>query len=77
MKIKEKSVTTLTKGVEFLFKKNKVTYIKGQASIKSSNEIKVQENNSQKVYKTKNIIISTGSIPTSLPGIKIDEKIIV
>ena len=77
MKIKEKSVTTLTKGIEFLFKKNKVTYIKGQASIKSSNEIKVQENNSQKVYKTKNIIISTGSIPTSLPGIKIDEKIIV
>ena len=77
MKIKEKSVTTLTKGVEFLFKKNKVTYIKGQASIKSSNEIKVQENNSQKVYKTKNIIISTGSIPTSLPGIKIDEEIIV
>ena len=77
MKIKEKSVTTLTKGIEFLFKKNKVTYIKGQASIKSSNEIKVQENNSQKVYKTKNIIISTGSIPTSLPGIKIDEEIIV
>ena len=77
MKIKEKSVTTLTKGIEFLFKKNKVTYIKGQASIKSSNEINVQENNSQKVYKTKNIIISTGSVSTSLPEIKIDEKIIV
>ena len=77
MKIKEKSVTALTKGIEFLFKKNKVTYIRGKASIKSNNEINVQENNSQKIYKAKNIIISTGSVPTSLPGIKIDEKIIV
>ncbi len=77
MKIKEKSVTVLTKGVEFLFKKNKVTYIKGQASLKSNNEIIVQEKNSQKIYKANHIIISTGSVPTSLPGIKIDEKIIV
>ena len=77
MKIKEKSVTVLTKGIEFLFKKNKVTYIKGQASFKSNNEIIVQEKNSQKIYKANHIIISTGSVPTSLPGIKIDEKVIV
>jgi dihydrolipoamide dehydrogenase len=77
MKTKEKSVTVLTKGIEFLFKKNKVTYIKGQASFKSNNEIIVQENNSQKIYKAKRTIISTGSVPTSLPGIKINEKIIV
>ena len=77
MKTKEKTVTILTKGIEFLFKKNKVTYIKGQASFKSNNEIIVQENNSQKIYKANRIIISTGSVPTSLPGIKIDEKIIV
>jgi dihydrolipoamide dehydrogenase len=77
MKTKEKSVMVLTKGIEFLFKKNKVTYIKGQASFKSNNEIIVQEKNSQKIYKAKHIIISTGSIPTSLPGIKIDEKVIV
>jgi dihydrolipoamide dehydrogenase len=77
MKAKEKSVTILTKGIEFLFKKNKVTYIKGQASFKSNNEIIVQENNSQKIYKANRIIICTGSAPTSLPGIKIDEKIIV
>ena len=77
MKTKEKSVTVLTKGIEFLFKKNKVTYIKGQASFKSNNEIIVQEKNSQKIYKANRIIISTGSMPTSLPGIKIDEKIIV
>ena len=77
MKTKEKSVTVLTKGIEFLFKKNKVTHIKGQASFKSNNEIIVQEKNSQKIYKANRIIISTGSEPTSLPGIKIDEKIIV
>ena len=77
MKTKEKTVTILTKGIEFLFKKNKVTHIKGQASFKSNNEIIVQEKNSQKIYKANRIIISTGSVPTSLPGIKIDEKIIV
>jgi len=77
MKTKEKSVTVLTKGIEFLFKKNKVIHIKGQASFKSNNEIIVQEKNSQKIYKANRIIISTGSMPTSLPGIKIDEKIIV
>jgi len=77
MKTKEKTVTILTKGIEFLFKKNKVTYIKGQASFKSNNEIIVQEKNSQKTYKANHTIISTGSVPTSLPGIKIDEKIIV
>ena len=77
MKTKEKSVTVLTKGIEFLFKKNKVTYIKGKASFKSNNEIIVQEKNSQKIYRANHIIISTGSEPTSLPGIKINEKIIV
>jgi len=77
MKAKEKSVTILTKGIEFLFKKNKINYINGRASLKSKNEIFVQKNNSQKIYKAKNIIISTGSRPTSIPGIKIDEKVIV
>jgi len=77
MKTKEKSVTVLTKGIEFLFKKNKITYIKGKASFKSNNEIIVQESDSQKIYRANHIIISTGSEPTSLPGIKINEKIIV
>ena len=77
MKAKKKSVTVLTKGIEFLFKKNKITYIKGKASFKSNNEIIVQEKNSQKIYRANHIIISTGSEPTSLPGIKINEKIIV
>ena len=77
MKIKEKSVTVLTKGVEFLLKKNKVDYIKGKASLKSNTEIIVEKNKSKKVYAAKNIVISTGSLPTSLPGMQIDEKNIV
>ena len=77
MQNKEKSVSVLTKGIEFLFKKNKVTYIKGTASLKSNNEVVVKENNKNTVYGTKNIIISTGSLPVSLPGIDFDEKQIV
>jgi len=75
---KNKSVLTLTKGVEFLFKKNKIFHIKGKGSILDRNTVAVLDDSKKKVsYKTKNIIIATGSIPTSLPGIKIDEKIIV
>ena len=77
MQNKEKSVSVLTKGIEFLFKKNKVTYIKGIASLKSNNEVVVKENNKNTSYGTKNIIISTGSLPVSLPGIDFDEKQIV
>ena len=77
MQNKEKSVSVLTKGIEFLFKKNKVTYIKGTASLQSNNKVVVKENNKNTVYGTKNIIISTGSLPVSLPGIDFDEKQIV
>ena len=77
MQNKEKSVSVLTKGIEFLFKKNKVTYIKGIASLKSNNEVVVKENNKNTTYGTKNIIVSTGSLPVSLPGIDFDEKQIV
>ena len=75
---KNKSVLTLTKGVEFLFKKNKITHLKGRGLIQDSHTVSVfGEDKKENIYKTKNIIIATGSIPTSLPGIKIDEKIIV
>ena len=77
MKNKEKSVSILTKGIEFLFKKNKVTHIKGHASLKSNNQIIVTENKKETIYNTSNIIISTGSQPTSLPGIDFDEKQII
>ena len=75
---KNKSVLTLTKGIEFLFKKNKITHLKGIGSISNKNTVIVADENKKKnSYKTKKIIIASGSIPTSLPGINIDEKIIV
>ena len=78
MKNKNDSVETLTKGVEFLFKKNKVTHLRGTGSITDKNKVTVTDDSGKKVvYNTKNIVIGTGSIPTSLPDIKIDEKIIV
>ncbi len=77
MSNKNKSVQVLTKGVEFLFKKNKVTYIKGKGVLFSKNDIVVYENNKKNNYKTKNIVIATGSEVSSLPGIEIDEKNII
>ena len=75
---KNKSILNLTKGVEFLFKKNKISHLKGKGSILDKNTVVVLDDSNKKVsYKAKNIIIATGSIPTSLPGIKIDEKNIV
>jgi len=77
MSNKNKSVQVLTKGVEFLFKKNKVTYIKGKGVLFSKNDIVVYENNKKNSYKAKNIVIATGSTVASLPGIEIDEKNII
>jgi len=74
MSNKESSVATLTKGVEFLFKKNKVTYIKGVGSFNEKNEILVKNDKSDIKIKTDKTIISTGSEPLSLPGIDFDEK---
>jgi len=78
MSNKNKSVLTLTKGIEFLFKKNKITHFKGKGSIVSKNSVMVSDNlGKKKKYNAKNIIISTGSVPATLPGIKIDEKTVV
>ncbi len=78
MKSKDKAVTILTKGVEFLLKKNKVTYFKGTGSLKSKNEISItDEQNKENSIEAEKIIIATGSVPVSLPGIEFDEKIIV
>ena len=78
MKNKDKAVTILTKGVEFLLKKNKVTYFKGTGSFKSKNDIVIKDNdNKETITQTENTIIATGSVPVSLPGVEIDEKVIV
>lgn len=62
-----------TKGIEFLFKKNKVDWLKGWGSIPAAGQVKV----SDEVHQAKHIIIATGSEPSSLPGIEIDEQIVV
>ena len=78
MKNKDNAVAILTKGVEFLFKKNKVTYYKGTGSFKSNNLISITDNkNNKTIIEADKVIISTGSEPVSLPGIKIDEKSII
>jgi dihydrolipoamide dehydrogenase len=78
MKNKDKAVTVLTKGVEFLFKKNKVTYFKGTGSFKSANKISIlSDQKKETVIETEKTVISTGSVPVSLPEIEFDEKIII
>ena len=74
MKSKDKAVTVLTKGVEFLLKKNKVTYFKGTGSFKNQNQISIINNKEETTIETKNTIISTGSEPVSLRGIEFDEE---
>ena len=78
MKNKDKAVTILTKGVEFLLKKNKVTYFKGTGSFKSKNEILIKDNEGkEKLIEADKIVIATGSEPVPLPNIEFDEKIIL
>lgn len=67
---KDKIVGDLTKGIGFLFKKNGVDLIEGWASVPAAGQVKVGE----EVHEAKNILIATGSEPTSLPGIEIDEQ---
>lgn len=79
MKAKETSVNGLTKGIEFLFKKNGVNYVKGTGTIVGEHEIKVApiDGGEPQTLKAKNIIIATGSEATPFPGLEIDEERIV
>ncbi|KAJ1930087.1 dihydrolipoamide dehydrogenase precursor [Tieghemiomyces parasiticus] len=78
MKMKEEAVGGLTKGIEFLFKKNGVDYIKGHGRFVSANELEVDLlDGGKKSLKAKNVIIATGSEPTHLPGLEVDEKQII
>ena len=74
MQNKEKAVTVLTKGIEFLFKKNKVSYFNGMGSFKKVNEISISANGKETIIQTNKTIICTGSGPVSLPGMEFDEK---
>jgi dihydrolipoamide dehydrogenase len=72
-KYKQSTIDTNTKGIEFLFKKNKVDWIKGWATIPEVGKVKVGDD----VHSAKNIIIASGSEPAPLKGVEIDEKVIV
>ncbi|MCR9108241.1 dihydrolipoyl dehydrogenase [Marivita sp. XM-24bin2] len=62
-----------TKGIEFLFKKNKIDWLKGWGSVPEAGKVKVGDD----VHEAKNIIIASGSEASSLPGVEIDEKVVV
>ncbi len=66
-------VTGNTKGIEFLFKKNKITWLKGWATIPAAGKVQVGE----EVHTARHIVIATGSEPSSLPGVTVDETIVV
>ncbi len=70
---KAKAVGELTGGIEFLFKKNKVDWLKGHAAFTGANSIDV----AGKSYTADKIMIATGSSVTPLPGVEIDQKVIV
>tara|TARA_R110002074_G_scaffold72918_9_gene167629 strand:+ start:1091 stop:2479 length:1389 start_codon:yes stop_codon:yes gene_type:complete len=72
-KYKQSTVDTNTKGIEFLFKKNKIDWIKGWASIPEAGKVKVGDD----THNAKTILIATGSEPSPLNGVEVDEKTIV
>ena len=73
---KEKIVSGLTKGIEFLFKKNKIDWIKGTARLLGDGKVDIFEGDKQ-TLNAKEIIIATGSSPRSVPGVDIDKKRII
>lgn len=78
MKQKEESVTGLTKGIEFLFRKNKVDWIKGWGRLDGVGKVKVTDDQGNvSEYGAKDIVIATGSEPTPLPGVAIDNQRII
>ncbi|HRD28822.1 MAG TPA: dihydrolipoyl dehydrogenase, partial [Caulobacter sp.] len=75
---KDESVTALTKGIEFLFKKNKVEWIKGWGRLDGPGKVVVKAvDGAETTLEAKNIIVATGSEPTPLPGVAVDNKRIV
>ena len=70
---KNETIDANTKGIEFLFKKNKIDHLKGWASIPALGKVQIDD----KIFETENIIIASGSEPSTIPNVEIDEKVIV
>src|SRR3954471_10921988 len=75
MKRKDTVVGQNTKGIEFLFRKNKITWAKGRGTLKAGNLVDVSgDDGKSESYRAKNVIIATGSVPVELPFLRFDEK---
>ncbi len=74
---KDKIVKGLTGGIELLFKKNKIDWIKGSARLAGKGKVEVTEGQKQTLIARKELIVATGSTPRSVPGIEIDRKRII
>jgi dihydrolipoamide dehydrogenase len=74
---KQDSVTALTKGIEFLFKKNKVDWLKGRGRLDGPGKVVVEGPGGAKSYAAKNVVIATGSEPTPLPGVAFEDGKVV
>ncbi len=74
---KDKVVTGLTKGVEFLFRKNKIDWIKGTARLAGNGSVEVSGEQAQTLRAAREIIVATGSQARSVPGVEIDRKRII
>ena len=77
MESKGNIVSGLTSGIDHLFKKNKITRLTGSAMITAPGTVELTDGPDKGVFSAERILIATGSVPTSLPGIEIDEKKIV
>jgi dihydrolipoamide dehydrogenase len=74
---KDKIVKGLTSGVEFLFKKNKITWVKGSGRLAGGGKVEITEGDTQTLVAKNEIVVATGSQPRSVPGIEIDRKRII
>ena len=74
---KDKIVKGLTGGVELLFKKNKIDWIKGSGRLAGKGKVEITDGQAQMLSATREIIVATGSQPRSVPGIEIDRKRII
>ena len=74
---KDRIVGGLTKGIEFLFKKNKIEWIKGTARLSGGGSVEVFEGDKQTLRARKEIVVATGSTPRSVPGVDIDHTRII
>ena len=75
---KDNIVSTLTQGIEGLFKKNKITWIQGHGALAGNGKVLVKENSgTSRELTTKNIVIATGSVPAAIPPAPVDQKDIV